>query len=252
MCLLSTQWLMRLAHGLSWPQAMQNGMSLRGNPFKRAWAAYERQLERHPVPTQVATSCLLWGVGDLLAQRLEHYERQQAHKKAVAATVAVPGVAPGSSVLQAASGSAAALAAAAEPTMEVDWRRAVLTGIFGATFVGPVGHFWYLNLDKWCMARFKPGSATFIATKVVLDTVTMGPFYVASFFGFGTAFMDGGGWQEFARKMRTDFWPTLIAEVTFWPFVQTLNFSKVRRSLGQDGRGQDGVCQPWGLRLGGP
>jgi protein Mpv17 len=214
---------------------MQNSMALRGNPFKRAWAAYERQLERHPVPTQVATSCLLWGVGDLLAQRIEHYERQQEHKKAVAATVAVPGVAPGSSVLQPASDSAAAAAlaaaAAAEPTLEIDWRRAVLTGIFGATFVGPVGHYWYLNLDKWCLARFKPGSPTFIATKVVLDTVTMGPFYVASFFGFGTAFMDGGGWQEFSRKMRTDFWPTLIAEVTFWPFVQTLNFSKVRGCL---------------------
>ncbi len=28
-------------------------------------------------------------------------------------------------------------------------------------------------------------------------------------------------------QMRTDFWPTLIAEVSIWPVVQAINFAKV-------------------------
>jgi hypothetical protein len=51
-----------------------------GGPFRRLWSAYERQLQRHPISTQMTTSFLLWGVGDVLAQRLEHYEQQQAKK----------------------------------------------------------------------------------------------------------------------------------------------------------------------------
>lgn len=55
----------------------------------------------------------------------------------------------------------------------------------------------------------------------------MGPFYVAAFFAWGTAFIDRAGPGEFAAKMRKDFLPTLAAECMFWPGVQTINFTKV-------------------------
>lgn len=35
------------------------------------WAAYESTLRSHPVLTEMATSGLLWGVGDAAAQRIE-------------------------------------------------------------------------------------------------------------------------------------------------------------------------------------
>jgi protein Mpv17 len=55
----------------------------------------------------------------------------------------------------------------------------------------------------------------------------MGPFYVSSFFAYGCAFIDGGGMEEFRRKMKTDFVSTLALEVSVWPFVQSVNFWKV-------------------------
>ena len=216
------------------------------NPFKRLWQAYERQLERSPVATQVTTSGLLWGLGDLLAQRIEHYEHSRLQTDEASSTPAqvVPGVPKGSSTLQqadqqptaAAAAAAAPTAAAAEtaPTAAAagdapsyDWRRAALTGAFGATFIGPIGHFWYLGIDKLCTKWFTPGSASFIATKVIGDTAAMGPFYVTFFFAFGTAAIDNGTWSDFTEKMRKDFVPTLAAEVMVWPVVQTFNFARV-------------------------
>ncbi|KAI8476925.1 MAG: hypothetical protein J3K34DRAFT_381933 [Monoraphidium minutum] len=182
-----------------------------GNPLRALWGAYERQLQRRPVVTQMTTSALLWGVGDLAAQRLEAYEREHyARADRAAPAAASPGVKPG-----------------ADAAAGVDWRRAALTAAYGAAFVGPVGHYWYLGLDAACGRALAPGSPAFIALKVMLDTAFMGPFYVSTFFAFGCAAIDGGGWDEFKRKMKTDFVPTLALEVSVWPFVQSVNFWKV-------------------------
>jgi len=184
-----------------------------GNPLKALWSAYERQLQRRPVLTQMTTSSLLWGAGDLMAQRLERFEREHYHRADPTPTA------------KPAKGAAAA--AIVKPPENVDWRRALLTAVYGAMFVGPVGHFWYLNLDNVCAKIFARGTAQFIALKVAVDTCVMGPFYVGTFFGFGCAFIDGGGFGEFKRKMQADFIPTLALEVSVWPFIQSLNFWKV-------------------------
>ena len=199
---------------------MQHPLSMR-NPLRALWSAYERQLQRRPVLTQMTTSAVLWGFGDLAAQRLERYEREQ---KAAAAAAAA-----------AASGKRKRGAAAAPPPAaddeQTDWRRALLTAAYGGTFVGPVGEFWYKGLDAACARVFASGSPQFIALKVLLDTAVMGPFYVSTFFAFGCAFIDGGGWREklasFKQKMRTDFVPTLALEMSLWPVVQSFNFWRV-------------------------
>lgn len=49
----------------------------------------------------------------------------------------------------------------------------------------------------------------------------------AAFFAWGCALIDHSGWPEFKRKMRVDFLPTLTAEVSIWPIVQSVNFSVV-------------------------
>ncbi|WIA10259.1 hypothetical protein OEZ85_010458 [Tetradesmus obliquus] len=126
----------------------------------------------------------------------------------------------------------AAAAAAAGGAEHVDQEistpaLAIMTGLFGSTFVGPVGHFWYINLDKWCARAFPGGGAKFIAAKVLLDTAAMGPFYVAAFFAWGCALIDFSGMAEFKRKMAVDFLPTLAAEVTLWPVIQGINFTFV-------------------------
>jgi hypothetical protein len=99
-----------------------------GDQMGRLWRGYERVLQRRPVLTQATTSAVLWAAGDLVAQRLEG--------------IGKPGPRP------------------------VDAVRAVQTAGFGAGLVGPVGHFWYLGLDRLAAALFTPGSARFIAAKV--------------------------------------------------------------------------------------
>lgn len=49
----------------------------------------------------------------------------------------------------------------------------------------------------------------------------------AAFFAWGCALIDYSGWPEFKRKMRVDFLPTLTAEISIWPVVQSVNFSVV-------------------------
>mmetsp|Transcript_13869 Transcript_13869/g.24294 ORF Transcript_13869/g.24294 Transcript_13869/m.24294 type:complete len:323 (-) Transcript_13869:787-1755(-) len=36
---------------------------------RRLWGGYERSLDHHPIPTQVATSAVLWATGDAISQR---------------------------------------------------------------------------------------------------------------------------------------------------------------------------------------
>eukprot|EP00877_Chromochloris_zofingiensis_P012735 jgi/Chrzof1/7715/Cz02g34010.t1 len=188
------------------------------NPLKQLWAAYERQLHRQPVLTQMTTSAILWGAGDLLAQRLEQYERRHGHAK------------PSHHHSKQPDGSTSishGVAGSAVMDNRIDWYRAGMTSLFGSSFVGPIGHFWYIWIDRFCARLFPLGTPQFIASKVLLDTACMGPLYVAAFFAWGCTFIDGGGWQEFRKKMQTDFMPTLLAEITFWPVVQTINFAKV-------------------------
>eukprot|EP00798_Chlamydomonas_sp_ICE-L_P011152 gene11152-18773_t len=73
------------------------------NRALKLWRAYEGQLNRRPVQTQMATSALLWAVGDTLAQKVEQRET-------------------------------------------LDTKRVAMTAGFGASFMGPVGHYWYLAL----------------------------------------------------------------------------------------------------------
>ncbi|GLC42063.1 Protein Mpv17 [Pleodorina starrii] len=61
------------------------------NPFGRVWAAYERSLRRRPVLTQAASSALLWGLGDAMAQRIETRGRGGVDSRRVALTAAFGG-----------------------------------------------------------------------------------------------------------------------------------------------------------------
>jgi hypothetical protein len=76
-------------------------------------------------------------------------------------------------------GSSAVTGSSSSGDAGYDMRRAFFTALFGATFVGPVGHFWYQAIDQWCKALVPKGGPAFIAAKVLLDTAAMGPFYVA-------------------------------------------------------------------------
>lgn len=107
-----------------------------------------------------------------------------------------------------------------------DARRCAMTAAYGAAFIGPVGHAWYLGLDRAARALFRPGTLAFVGGKVVADTAIFGPVHVAGYFGYMTV-LEGGGMPEVAAKLRKDFWPTFSAELAVWPVVQAANFKLV-------------------------
>ncbi|KAL6764378.1 hypothetical protein V8C86DRAFT_2475061 [Haematococcus lacustris] len=115
----------------------------------------------------------------------------------------------------------------AEQRKHVDQRRLGLTAAFGAGFMGPVGHFWYLGLDVAARKLLSPGTARYVGAKVLADTLILGPIYVLAFYAWGSFVIDGSGWSTLKDKVTKDFIPTYLAELAIWPAFQTVNFIRV-------------------------
>ncbi|CAG9464405.1 unnamed protein product [Pedinophyceae sp. YPF-701] len=94
---------------------------------------------------------------------------------------------------------------------------------YGGAVIGPLGHVWYLWLDRACTARLAPGTIPFVAAKVALDAFAFGPVHVAGFFAY-SELVAGGNLGTIARRLKQDFAPTFVAELAFWPGFQALNF----------------------------
>jgi len=126
---------------------MQQRSLLSGGPLRHLWSSYEAQLQKNPVATQVTTSFIMWGIGDVLAQRIERFERERDAAATMAAAAATASAARDAAARQAAAdqplGSEVA-AVGAEGKDKLDWHRIFLTALFGAVLVGPVGHYWWV------------------------------------------------------------------------------------------------------------
>lgn len=106
-------------------------------------------------------------------------------------------------------------------------RRCAIISAYGGAFNGIVGHSWYQYLDTAVRgAGLAPGTARFVATKVLADTVIFGPIHVAAFFTVITL-AEGGTWGDVKAKLERDMLPALAAEVAVWPGIQAVNFWKV-------------------------
>mmetsp|Transcript_15707 Transcript_15707/g.40634 ORF Transcript_15707/g.40634 Transcript_15707/m.40634 type:complete len:167 (+) Transcript_15707:61-561(+) len=108
----------------------------------------------------------------------------------------------------------------------VDISRTLYTAIFAACFIGPVGHFWYIFLEHAACQVFAQGTTAYVALKVIADSLVECPLDVAAFFCF-MEFVRGGGVTAAQAKLSRDFWPTYLAQMTFWPLYQWFNFSMV-------------------------
>lgn len=98
--------------------------------------------------------------------------------------------------------------------------------MFAGSFIGPVGHFWYIFLEHFASRVFSEGTTLYVALKVVADSMVECPLDVAAFFCF-MEFVKGGGIAAAQAKLSKDFWPTYLAQMTFWPLYQWFNFSMI-------------------------
>ena len=86
---------------------------------------------------------------------------------------------------------------------------------------------WYHKLDRIALRYCKAGTLGFVALKVLLDTAIFSPAHILGYFGVMNL-GEGGSWQDLDRKVRTDFVPTLAAELAVWPAIQAANFKLVK------------------------
>eukprot|EP00271_Cylindrocystis_brebissonii_P023403 TRINITY_DN9690_c0_g1_i1.p1 TRINITY_DN9690_c0_g1~~TRINITY_DN9690_c0_g1_i1.p1 ORF type:complete len:290 (+),score=40.89 TRINITY_DN9690_c0_g1_i1:262-1131(+) len=228
--------------------------------LRGAWGWYQKQLASRPVQVQTFTSMLLWGTGDAIAQNIEIAGRKQKGFQRFSGespgndgmeAEKSPSVSsddeahilmsnaswsaeekesvrrPSPPSFAASGGAAPANVAVALPGGEtsLDMQRVVTTSLFGLCFVGPVGHFWYILLDRIItkQLRLKPRTRSFILTKVAMDTFIFGPFHILGYYTWA-GLAKGLSLPEVWSNCCRDFWPVLISEAGIWPVVQSLNF----------------------------
>ncbi|PON76497.1 Mpv17/PMP [Parasponia andersonii] len=162
----------------------------------RLWKWYQNSLAVHPVKTQVISSALIWGFGDVAAQTITH---------ATAAKTKSP--------------------QDEDKEFKINWKRVATTSLFGFGFVGPVGHFWYEGLDRFMRLRLRlqPNSFWFVANKVAVDGLIFGPLDLLVFFSY-MGFSTGKSIPQIKEDVKRDFLPALILEGGIWPVVQIVNF----------------------------
>ncbi|CAM8919661.1 unnamed protein product [Rhodiola kirilowii] len=163
----------------------------------RLWKSYKKCLAVHPVKTQVVSSGLIWGLGDVFAQTIT---RSTA-------------VSDGRGIDD------------DDKKFRINWKRVATTSLFGFGFVGPVGHFWYEGLDRLIRVRMslRPNSLRFVATKVLVDGFLFGPIDLLVFFTY-MGFSTGKSIPQIKEDVKRDFIPAFILEGGFWPVIQVVNF----------------------------
>lgn len=154
-----------------------------GRGLVSVWRGYEHSLRTRPLQTQMVTSTVLWGLGDLFAQRIDG---KHSHNKT----------------------------------------RTLSTAAYGATVIGPIGHYFYMGMDQVVTRYFKIGTFGFVLAKVLGDELLFGPVHVGGYFAWMTL-AEGGSLQDVKHRIQQDFIPTFMAECLYWPFIQGFNFWKV-------------------------
>ncbi|KAK3438277.1 hypothetical protein EUGRSUZ_C02890 [Eucalyptus grandis] len=165
--------------------------------MSRLWKWYQNCLRDHPVKTQIISSGLIWGFGDVAAQAITHSTAKKRHHH-----------------LQ-----------DEEKELKINWRRVATTSLFGFGFVGPVGHFWYEGLDRFIRLRLQmqPNSLRFVSAKVAIDGFLFGPLDLLVFFSY-MGLSAGKSVPQVKEDVKRDFLPALILEGAFWPIIQVANF----------------------------
>eukprot|EP00961_Rhodomonas_salina_P249485 3372179-Rhodomonas_salina.1 len=140
----------------------------------------------------MASSAVIWGLGDVTAQCLVPRQTQHASTKG----------------WHAESGGAAKREA-------VKLERTAKQVAYASLVWTPVASFWYKLLETVACKVARQGTAKFVGTKVALEIVAFHPISLAAYFGC-LGFAQGDGVPVIEDKFRRDFLPTLAGEILLW------------------------------------
>jgi len=182
--------------------------------------AYSASLDKRPMLTEMFTSGIIWGLGDLATQQMER----------VATNNAATDVAAKSTTTTSSS---------------IDWRRTFHQTAYASLIWGPIAHKWYQVLDRFAKSIVAAGASTVLSskraaaaasssprllavttTKLALEMIVLHPVSLLAYFGVvGT--MNGEWWTDITQQLKTDFMPTYALEVALWTPLDTINFAFV-------------------------
>ncbi|EFJ08210.1 hypothetical protein SELMODRAFT_448158 [Selaginella moellendorffii] len=154
----------------------------------RAWSWYRSQLAARPVRTQAIVSGILWGSGDVIAQKINASMQDDDEER------------------------------------PIDLKRTAACCIFGLGFVGPAGHYWYQGLDRFVKKKLllTPNSPRFIVAKLVPDAL-LEPVHLGLFFSL-MGFTAGKPSSQVFADVKRDIVPALVSGGMVWPLLQAVNF----------------------------
>lgn len=132
----------------------------------RLWTAYNHQLNKHPIHTKAATSCVAFALGDVLAQHLTKERHRSFDWSRTLRMAAFGGVIAGTRYLD--TNTASCTPTLPPPTNDCP---------------GPVGHHWYRFLDT-NVGVANPTAPRVIATKVGLDQFVFAPLSTFMFYAY--------------------------------------------------------------------
>ncbi|OAY78056.1 Protein Mpv17 [Ananas comosus] len=154
----------------------------------RVWKWYQNCLAVHPVKTQMISSGVLWGLGDIGAQAVTHHASSNKKRP-------LPADADGK-----------------DKEFKINWKRVGITSM-------------YEYLDRVIRYRFhlQPKSVKFVAAKLTADGLLFGPWDLLIFFSY-MGFASGRSVEQVKEDVKRDFVPALILGGGVWPIVQIANF----------------------------
>ena len=166
-------------------------------------AAYSFSLEKRPLLTEMTTSGVIWSLGDLATQRTEisQHSNRPATTKTTSGRRDMP---------------------------KIDWRRNLQQAIYASVIWGPIAHKWYHLLEELAqniVPNHKP-AYYLVATKLALEVVCLHPASLFAYFSI-MGKMSGESNATIRDQLNTDYWPTLMLEVSLWTPLDVVNFALV-------------------------
>jgi len=152
--------------------------------FAYLWESYQRSTEQRPLVTKMASSFVVLGMGDLLAQSIET-ARGTAHGW--------------------------------------DKYRTLVYAVVGGTVSAPYLHFFYEWLEHKLPLSNARSKWRALLGQLLLDQLVCDPIWTLLFF-MSTGFLEGHSLADVMHQIRQDFWPTMIRTWEVWPLCQFINF----------------------------
>lgn len=170
-------------------------------------AAYSFSLERRPLLTEMTTSGVIWSLGDLASQHIESVQETNngPSKKSNTKNQDRPRM-----------------------KRKFNWKRNLHQAAYASIIWGPIAHKWYHLLEEVAQSivpNHKP-AYYMVATKLALEIFCLHPTSLLAYFTV-MGKMSGDSNATIRDQLNTDFWPTLMLEISLWTPLDVVNFALV-------------------------